>query len=307
MKLTNKYNLPLPIVKAIENGGYNRGASDITATGIIEPTQLHVLKERYADQITEDASDQIFSLQGQSIHTILERAAEELEKDGYIAERRFYIDVDGMKLGAQIDIYHTPSGKLQDYKVTSVYSVRDGIKEEYAKQLNIGAYLLKHGYELIDGKQVYSSHYVRELEIVAILRDWSKNAAKREDNYPEHQVKILSVPLIPEAEVLEYIKERVAAYKDATKVGDAALPPCSAEERWARPDVWAIMKRGAKRALRLCDSKEGAEIAADAAGPGHEVVHRPGVSTRCESYCPAKNYCNQYKQMKLKQGESDNE
>ncbi len=307
MRLTNKLNLPQPIVEAIANSGYSKGLSRFTATSLIEPTQISILKERHAEELEEDAADLIYSLQGQSIHTILERAALKLSEQGYISERRFYIEVNGVTVGAQIDVFHKPTGKLQDYKVTSLYSVKEGAKEEYVKQLNIQAYIIKNGYEIIDGKKHYHHYKVKELEIVAILRDWSKAEAERSPELPQHQVTLLAVPIIPEHEVLGYIKERVLERLTSLELPSAMLPECSAEERWAKPDVWAIMKKGLKRAVRLCYNAEAAQIALEAAGPGHSIVFRQGVSTRCERYCPVKNKCSQYKKMQETKTENSDE
>jgi hypothetical protein len=288
LKLTNKLALPEPIVEAIRNSGYNKGESNITATGLIEPARIGALKEKHGEELEEDASSLIYSLQGQSVHTILERAAVALQAQGYIPEQRFYIEVGGWKVGSQIDVFHPQSGLLQDYKVTSVYAVRDGIKEEYAQQMNIQAECLRqNGYK------------VERLQIVAILRDWSKMEYSRNpDNYPEHQVKVLDVPLIPSKDVLAFIEQRVAAHK-AARAG--ALPLCTPEERWARPDVWAVKKIGAAKATRLCDTQEAATIAAEALGDRYKVEARPGISTRCQFYCPVASKCSQFQELVNKQ------
>ncbi len=294
-KITNKLGLPLPIVEAIKNSGYNPGSSDITATGLIEPVRIGALKKLYANEITEDASDLIYSLQGQSIHTILERAADNLRSGGYIAEERYYIDVGGWKVGAQIDVFDKNTGTLQDYKVTSVYSVKDGIKEEYAQQMNIQAEVMRqNGFE------------VKKLQIVAILRDWSKGERDRENadaeakgfapKYPQNQVAILDVPLIPSLEVLKYIGQRVEDHRTAREGTEEALPLCSDQERWARPSKWAVMEKGKKRATRLHDSEESAKVHAESLGA--KVESRPGQSVRCQNYCPVASKCSQWKKIR---------
>lgn len=295
MKITNRLNLPEPIVKALENKGYDKGLSDITATGLIEPPRIGALKEKYADVLTEDASELIYSLQGQSVHTILERAAKDLEAQGYISEKRFYHEIAGWKVGAQIDIYNSALGLLQDYKVTSVYSVKSGVKEEYAIQMNIQAYIMRQ-----------NGHDVKKMQIVAILRDWSKGQYERDTfgDYPEHQVKVLNVPLIPEEEVLKYLEARVREHQAARGANtDEELPLCSPEDRWARPDKWAVMEKGKKRALSLQDSLESARIMVSKAD-NLRIEHRPGVNTRCEQYCPVRDKCSQYAAMKAKENKN---
>lgn len=289
MKLTNKLNLPQPLVKAVANDGYSKGDCDISVTSLLKPPQIVQLEKRHEEEIEEDVSDRIWSLVGQSIHGILERAEETA-----IAERRLYVEVDGWRIGGQMDRFVLKEGLLQDYKVTSVYKVRDGIPEDFAKQLNIYAHILR-----ANGEEV------KKLEIVAILRDWSKNAVEREEGYPEHQVAVLDVPIIPDDEVLSFMKERVKAHKEAVSLPSEQLPPCTKEDRWAKPDVWAIMKGNNKRAAKLCYSEEAAQVALETAGKGHDIEYREGVSTRCEKYCPVKKFCSQYKKMIENKGENN--
>lgn len=289
-KLTNKLGLPQPFVKAVARDGYIPGDCDISVTSLLKPAQLLQLEKRHEEEITEDVSDRIWSLLGQVVHGILERAEETA-----ISERRLYIDVEGWRVGGQMDRFLLKDGLLQDYKFTSVYKVRDGVSEEFAKQLNIYAHILR-----ANGEEV------KKLEIVAILRDWSKNAFVREGApYPEHQVVLLDVPIIPPEEVEAFIVERIRLHKASTLLPSDQLPPCSKEERWVRDEKWAIMKKGMKRATRLCNSEEAAEMALEAAGSGHSIKHRQGISTRCESYCPVKQFCSQYKKIKQTKGDND--
>ncbi len=296
MKITNKLGLPLPIVEAVKNKQYDPGESDITTTSLIGPVQIAVLKKRYDDVLEEDVIDRIYALQGESVHTILERAAAGLED--YIVEKRFYYEYEGWKLGGQIDVFDKKHGMLQDYKVTSVYAVKDGAKEEHVKQANINAYILrKNGFE------------VKGLQVVAILRDWSKLQRSREEQdskakgfkcrYPEHQVVVLPVPMLSDDKIEAYIHERMNEHKEAHGWVDEALPECSKEDRWAKDDIYAVMKSGGKRAVKLCSDESSAKLYIDGSGKSDlRTVKQPGVNTRCEHYCPVKYYCKQYAKMK---------
>lgn len=194
MHITNNAELPAAIVNAVKNDPYNAGACDISVTRLIGPPQIRVLEREHADELTEDASDRIWSLIGQIGHGILERAA--LHD---IAERRLFADIAGWRLSGQFDnLILFPDGTLQDYKFTSVWAVADGIKPEWEAQLNILRWLLdQNGYPP-----------VRRLHSVAILRDWSKGKAKQGQPYPPHQVKVLPVPLWTLDETCHYIIER---------------------------------------------------------------------------------------------------
>lgn len=314
MKLTNKLNLPQPLVKAVANDAYDKGHSDISVTSLLKPVQLKALEERYSEELSEDVSDRIWSLLGQVVHGILERAEETA-----IAERRLYVDVfpqsgvivaagDGtvpkseaaVRIGGEMDRFCLKEGLLQDYKVTTVYKLRDGVPEDFVKQLNIYALILRANGEAVN-----------KLEVVGILRDWSKGATLRDESYPEQQVVVMDVPLISDAEVAAYVVERTRLHWAAKSLKDGELPPCSKEERWAKDDVYAIMKPGRKTAVRLCNSPEGAALAMEDLPPGHFIAFRPGKSTRCEMYCPVRDKCSQFAEMKRLQtenkGDSDNE
>lgn len=292
MKITNKLNLPEPIVEAIKAKGYDKGRSDITATGLIEPPRISALKKLHEHEMSEDAIDLIYSLDGQSLHVVLERAALGLNKEDWIVEKRYYAKFGNVNVGAQIDIFSVKDGLLQDYKKTSVYSVKNGIKEEYAQQMNIQAELLRR-----------NGIIVKKMQIVAILRDWSKREREREvkeygprAKYPEHQVKIIDVPIIDSSEVTQFIEERIALHKQAS----VTLPLCTKEERWAKDDVWAVLKKGQKRAVRLFNSEEAAQLFLADLDKNHVVGMRQGESTRCEAYCPVAKWCTQFQESKKK-------
>jgi hypothetical protein len=292
--ITNRLNLPQPIVEAIKNRTYSPGESDVTVTGLIDPVQITVLKQRHADEIVEDASDRIYSLQGESVHAILERAGKGLPN--YIVEERFYYEYRGVKLGGQIDIYDKEHKILQDYKVTSVYSVRDGVKEEYAKQANINAFILRHNGYKVEG-----------LQIVAILRDWRKMERERDvadskargykPRYPEHQVVLLPVPMIDEDEVRAFIHERIDRHIEAKSLKDNELPPCSKEERWDTDYLFAVVELVKKKATRLFSSEEEAKLFIEDSKE-HFIQKRPGINTRCANYCSVKSFCSQYNKNK---------
>ena len=90
MNLTNKMNLPLAIKRAVENDPYDPSGSDISTTRLIAPPLIRYLEIKHKDEIEEDVSDRIWSLIGQSVHHIIERA--ETEKD--LSEiRLFYKDI----------------------------------------------------------------------------------------------------------------------------------------------------------------------------------------------------------------------
>jgi len=270
MRLTNRLNLPDSIVSAVANDAYSKGGADISVTGLLKPPRVAALEREHGSELEEDVSSRIWSLLGQVIHGILERA----DKTG-IAEQRLSLDLEGWKVSGQIDRYE--NGLVQDYKVTSVHKLLQGNCEEWTAQLNLYAALLRH-----------HCHSVRELQVIAILRDWSKSEARRNPEYPQAQVVTIPLPLWDPEKALEFMRNRVKLHQEAR----VSLPECSTEERWARPDVYAVMKNGKKRAVKLFASEhEALDFACS--GKDLSVVKRPGLSVRCADFCSVLPFCEQ--------------
>jgi hypothetical protein len=262
MKLTNKWSLPDPIVNAVSNTGYTPGSSDITVTQLIQPPLLRSLTKKHWDDLEEDVSSRVWALFGTSVHHLLEMAYK-----GRTArvEERVYAEVLGWKLGGAFDVLEGSS--LSDYKVTSVYSV--GGKIEWEQQLNVLRWLLhKNGTE------------VDKLSITAIFRDWRPREQQKNPEYPVRPILTLPVKMWTLEETGKYVHERIALHQLAEP------PVCTDEERWTTPEQWALMKKGAKRAIKLYPSQEGVILK-----PEQYWEHRPATYRRCEDYCPVNKYC----------------
>jgi hypothetical protein len=285
MKYTNKLNLPQPIVDAVINDKYSKGAADISVTELMDPPQMRDLKKRYENKIIIDVSDQLYALYGQIIHKIFEVNEKEA-----VAERRLSIEVGGWSISGGMDRYTAKEGLLQDYKFTTVYKVKKGeAPEEWVRQLNVYAEILRQ-----NGEKVIN------LEIVALFRDWSKLEASRDENYPQYMISIVEIPLIDSKEVMKYIESQVRLHQDADK---GTYIPCSKEERWAKDDSYAIMKEGNDRAYRVCASKEAAQLVMSGLGvreKEYSIELRKGESVRCKNYCVVKDFCVQYSKEKIK-------
>jgi hypothetical protein len=281
MKITNKLNLPAALVEAVRNDPYNPGDSDATVTGLIDPPQLRVLAKAHWSEIEEDVSDRLWALYGQAVHAILER-----QQSQAIKEKRLFLTVEGWKVSGQFDhLVITPSGILSDYKLTSVWAVMHGVKPEWERQLN--------SLDLLTYENGYPNN--KGLEIVALLRDWRKAEARRNPDYPQTQAKVVHVPKWRHGDQFFYLHERVKLHQ-AAEAGK--IPPCTDEERWAKPTKFAVMKKGRKSAVRLLDTREEAADFCFTRGlpsSTHSIEERPGGFTRCEDgYCPVADFCPQF-------------
>lgn len=273
MKLTNRLGLPQPIVDAVANDSYDKGGSAISVTGLLKPPRIVALELTHINDIEEDASDRIWSLLGQVIHGILERA----DRTG-IAERRLSVKIEGWEVSGGMDRYE--NGLLQDYKFVTVWKFKDGgVPDDYEKQLNCYAEILRQ-----------NGHPVTKLQIVGILRDWSKMEAGRDPSYPQSQIVVRDVPLWPAEIAQKFMRERVILHQQAR----VTLPLCSSEDRWAKPDTFAVIKQGAKRATRVYENEDEAVEHAKQDSALY-VQKRPGENTRCRNYCAVARFCSQIK------------
>jgi len=275
MILTNKNNLPQPIVEAVRFDPYTRGDADISVTQLIDSPLVRKLWEEHYDEVEVDVADQLWALRGQALHHILERAAKGLT-DVKVEERLFGTYNDRVVSG-KYDLYYKDDDgyyHLQDYKDTSVWAVVHG-KAEWGYQLNVLADLA-----------LLNQMPVDYLEIVAFLKDWNKHSAARDPNYPQEKVVLITFPLWAKHERLDFI------YHQLERHFVEPNPLCTSDERWARPDKWAVMKKGRKSALRVFDSEQEAKDYL--AKAGDYIEHRAGVHVRCEDYCNVKKWCPFY-------------
>lgn len=277
MRYTNHTFLPQPIFDAVTNDPYDKGDADYSVTGLMTPPRISALTERHRDEIVEDAADRIWSLLGQSIHTILERA----ERTA-LAEERLYATIGGKRISGKFDRFVILDGILQDYKVTSVYKAMRPVSVEFTIQQNAYLWLLRQNGYTPKGSQ-----------LIYLLRDWHKPTARRDrGNYPPYGVVVQGVEVWGNSTIEAALLQRIHLQTQAR----LELPRCTTEERWAKPDTWAVMKSGAERATKIfTDSAEARNYTAGRGGL--EIRQRRGENKRCLDYCPVVSFCSQFKSL----------
>lgn len=280
MKITNKFGLPQPLVDAIAFDDYKKGDADFSVTELIKPPRIAALEVLYKGVLEEDASDRLWALMGKAGHEVLRRSS----KEG-IVEETVTVEFQGVKIKGQMD-YAVILKALWDYKFTSVWAIKEGVKPEWEQQLNIYKWMAEqYGVE------------VNELTIVAILRDWSKPEARRDKSYQQSQVVVMPVRIWAKQQVEAFVSGRVRLHLQAR---NGQLPDCTAEEVWERPERYAVMKKGNVKASRVLDTKlEAGQWAASQAKPSdYSIQVRPAERPRCEDYCAVADYCQQFKAWK---------
>jgi hypothetical protein len=287
MNITNKFNLPEAFLSFARGGKYDRGNADISVTTLIDSPRVNILKQQRRDEIETDVSDMIWPLFGTAVHHMLESST---PKGNVTMEERLFVDINGWIVSGQIDHQEEVGGfiHISDYKVTSVWSVIYG-KADWANQLNCYAHMVR----LAKGADV------RSIRIVAILRDWQRREAQFKPDYPQAPVAVVDIPLWDAAKAQAYMEERVHLHQNAQMMWDAqeAVVECTDEERWTKPDTWAVMKAGGKRATKVFDNQDDATKWVVEQAPtrgGYSVVRRDGGRTRCEQYCSVSEFCTQW-------------
>ena len=283
MKVTNNLHLPEAFVNAVSVERHNK-SGQYSATTLNKGVKEIILQERYWEQFTTDAADNVWAVFGTAVHAILEKNG-----DGNFHEEKFDIGVSNSRVTGVVDSYDMERGIINDWKTASVYKVMKGDFADWRKQGLTYAWLLKQ-----------NGLDVRRCRFIALLKDHSKSKAKFDATYPQSPVFVYEFEVTPEEleQTEERITQKVIAIEAAEKMGDDDIAPCSAEERWADPEKFAVMKNGRKTAVRVFDTQADADACAGELGNSHYVEHRPAISRKCGDYCLCKDFCNFYQQQR---------
>jgi hypothetical protein len=298
MILTNVTGLPQSIVNLASYAWYDDPQdSDITITRLIKPPRIVNLYKRHKHEIKVDVQELAWSILGSAIHVMLERCAG-LEGEEVIVEQRMRTVINGWKVSGKPDAYYPGNKKVDDYKVTSVYSFQSD-KPEWEAQLNLNAMLHR-----------LKRQEVESINIVAVLRDFSRKKAEVDHKYPQHGVYIQGYPVWSLDDQKKLALERVLLHQEASELPDDELPLCTPEERWYRGGGWAVYKKGNKKADRLLDTYDEAKQYIEDNPPppakvskktGKELTpakhyeeprERKGENIRCLHYCEARQFCS---------------
>ena len=269
MKIT-KGNLPEPLYQAIlkVNAKYSKGEADYSVTQLIDSPRISMLKQQHWDEIEEIAEDMLWRFYGSLSHEIIAASSDW----NVLHEERMFTKTEGKIISGCPDWFD--GTLINDYKITSKYSIAHGAKDEWVKQMNLYRYIL-----------VDNGWHPASLQIVAICRDAGKEDAK---------VVILSIEMWDLKHTEAYIRERVQLHEQAKKV----LPFCTEEERWYTSPKFAVCKEGNKRAIKLFDLKIEANGYMKLLQKKEKkliyIDERPGESKRCSKYCNVNKFCSQY-------------
>lgn len=281
MIMTNEMGLPESFVNFVSNARHNESGT-ISATTMLKGEKEIVLTDRHFDEITVDASDMVWATFGSAFHLLMEH-----QEDDSFKEERFEVPVGKFTVTGKVDRYDLEREILEDWKTASVWKIIYGDFADWKEQGLTYAWLLKQ-----------NGLTVKKCRFVALLKDHSKTEAKRKADYPQKPVYVYEFDITDEdlKAVENRIVSKVAKVASAYELEDDKIAPCTAEERWATADKYAVMKDGRKTALKVCDTKEEAEKLLSELG-GTRIEERKGESKKCVDYCPCREFCNFWKSL----------
>jgi len=278
---------------------YSNMGADYSITELLNAPRVVQLKHRYQEQINARPfnHDRIAKLKasfrGTAIHNEFKnnfyRFLQSHKDKGYLIERRIWDRINGRKISGQPDAWY--NGALYDLKTCSVWKKIMADYKKWEEQLNLYAYLLATCN--VDTSVIF---------VLAWYTDWNGESMVRNPDYPPDDIDLIHIPLWTPDKQHNFLYKRIDLMKKNEPLADEELDLCTPEEMWAKPTVWAVMKKGQSRALKAkgMDTKEIAQEFIN----NHKdrdvlyIDHRPGERTMCENFCDVTPWCNQYHQYK---------
>jgi hypothetical protein len=278
-----------------------RNFGDYSVTTLLNPVRMVQLLKRYGDKVEREPAKQISAFIGSGVHAAFEDSLklQSLLDSRYDVERTVFDKIEDRLVAGKFDVLFD-NKHLYDIKTCKTWKkIFDPNMEEWHKQLNIYAYLLKR-----------RGVPIKSINIIAIYLDWQVKHKMNNPEYPPESVVEYELTMWEYDNTDAYLRERVSAMKAAEEVPDDALPYCTNEEMWARDTdtSYAVMpQEGAARALKVCHSMQDAvEYArgSKSVRPAISYIEvRKPLRKRCEEWCDVNKFCNQYAAyLKTKEG-----
>ena len=297
MKYTNKFRLPKEIEHWLKSDDYDYSNDEyhLSATTLLKSTRMILLEKRWSENLIVDISDLITARYGSAIHDSFEKS----NCPNTIHEKRYYRKIDDYTISGKIDLIldKDTKPKLADLKSTSVWTYLLGSRiEDYIIQLSIYRWILQN-----EEKDLIGKNLSNEAFIYYIFTDWSKKEAIAKKDYPQTRIKPISINLLTLNETENFIKEKIEQIKIFKDTRDSLLPYCTKKELWQEDEKFAVIKKGAKKAIKVLNTMHEAIKLKNAMKEKDEynIVKREEKAKRC-NYCKVSSYCSQYQMLKEK-------
>lgn len=271
--LTNKFNLPETLVKAVEYDNHKTHGT-ISCTTVIDPAQIRYLKQRY--DYETDVVDNIYALLGTCMHMVLERAnIDSVRQNAFlmVVETLMMKADEIRKSGDEASATKLTNGSNWLLKLIPVFFPETQQRYIFEKtlQLPVLNHVISGTFDLYDKQTAILWDYkvcgtfmwtnpearkkweeqtniyaymlrmeglpVNGIRIVAFFRDWNHYGSSKNSNYPDMQIKEIVMPLWSMEKTKQLIYDHISKHVDAD---NGIVKECSGEDRWASADVYAV-------------------------------------------------------------------
>lgn len=289
MQYKNKYGLPQSLVDIITKNSYDPNYSDVNRLGIttlLNPPLMYLLQRNHWKEMEEDVSEHLWRILGSATHEVLRK----IDDSERMIEEKFEEQIEGTDIVVvgKIDLYNWNNSSIEDYKITSIWTMKFTDSKEWEEQLNSYAWLLRK-----------KGLPVERLAINALIKDWRRGEVIKFSDYPPIPFIHKSIKLWPFEKQEQYIQERVKLYKEAIAMPIENVGICSPKERWKKNDEFAVYKNKLKTASRVLTSEQEAKEWAE----GHikkpdiyRIELRRGADLRCTEYCNVHQFCRYWQE-----------
>ena len=326
MKITNTFNVDLPIAVWLLQDGYKSGAADappgelISVTTLMKPTKQLIL-QRKVDfaQTTMDVSEMVARRMGHGLHDSIERAW--TEGNWQQAMRSLHYP---QRIIDQIKINPTPEtldgAKARGEEIIPIYLEKRGFKQFQGLVITGQMdFLIGSAYRDFKTTSTFAwtsnnkdADYILQgslyrwimpdlikndtMRIEFIFTDWMKYRAKTDPKYPQAKVAHREFPLMSLADTEQWVIDKIVDIKDQVPRPQRDMTPCNDKQLWRGDDTYKYYakeetaKAGGRCSKRF-DSATDAELHRQTKGKG-VVVKDPGMVKAC-TYCPAFPVCEQ--------------
>lgn len=315
MKLTNNHNISLATAVWLATSEYDyvNEPNYISVTTLMKPVRQLALRGRdEIEQVSIDVTDFLAARMGHAFHDSIERAwvnnaSGALAMLGYpekvcqnivvnpseeyvkynpdcipvYMEKRTIRSFMGKKIGGKFDF--VADGMVQDFKSTSTYAWTKGSKDEdYILQGSLYRWL---------NPDIITEDIMR---INFIFKDWNKNQAKSDKDYPQHPVCHKDLKLMSLEETEQWVKNKIRLIDQYKNAPDEQIPECSDKDLWRSDPVYKYYSDPSKvggKSTKNFDNLHEANMFKVEKGKG-VVLTVPGEARRCE-YCDVRHGCKQ--------------
>ena len=275
-----------------------RSFGDYSVTTLLNPPRMVQLNKRHKNDVVRTPEQQIAAFIGSGVHLMFEESLklQAVLEPEYSVERTVYDKIEDRLITGKFDILWNER-HLYDVKTARCWKkVFDPDMVEWHEQLNIYALMLHN--RGLD---------IRSINIIACYLDWDQKRSFRNEDYPQTRVVEYQLSLWPWEDTDKFLRSRINLMKEAENLNDEHLPFCTDEEMWVRNKEieYAIMaSKDAGRALRVCstldEAKQYAAEKTTSLKPGAFIEVRKPIRKRCEDWCDAAPWCQQFKEYAAK-------